>query len=208
MKTLFLSLLTLFLLPVLSAQSAYEAGMQQAFQLLENEQKAEALAYFERIGQAATEEWVPLYWATHLLVHGSFEIEDAVERDVVLKKAKSLLETAQERSPDNPELLTLEGFLYTSYVASDPATFGMTYSGVIMALHRQALAIDPDNPRAGLNLVEYEMNQARFFGQDMAPFCERLQTVVTNFETYQSDVPFAPQGGKERAVRHLESCDE
>ena len=54
-----ISILTLILLTTLwlNAQSKYEVGMQKAMDLLEEDKHLEAVALFERIGQAEKEKW-------------------------------------------------------------------------------------------------------------------------------------------------------
>ncbi len=208
MKSVTLIYILPFLFPcLLLAQSPYESGMQQGFELWGAGQTTEAIALFERIGQAETDNWIPLYHAANVLISTSFNISDKPQREAMLKQAKVLIATAHKRSPSNAELLTLEGFLYTTYVVMDPDTYGMQYSPKILALHDQALAIDPDNPRALLHKIEYELNTARFFGQDLSPFCERMQAVIPIFQNQQPEVPFAPSHGIERAQQIIDQCD-
>jgi hypothetical protein len=207
-KLMFIVVPFLLMTIYVNAQSQYEAGMQKAFGLWQEGKATASLAMFERIGQAENENWVPLYHAANLLISTSFDIEDANERNTMLEKAKSIIEKAHKRSADNSELLTLEGLLYTAYVAMDPGTYGMMFSAKIMELHNKAIALDPGNPRAHANKIEYAMGSARFFGQDLAPFCEQMKAIIPKFDEQQSDVPFAPEYGKERAIQIANSCDE
>jgi len=202
-----ISLFFWLLAATLHAQSPYETGMQRAFEQWEAGKNTEAIALFERIAQAETERWVPLYHAAYVLILSSFEAPDKTKRDAQLERAKEHIAAAHERAPDNAELITLEGFLYTAYVAMEPDTYGMQYMGKVIALHDRALAIDPDNPRARMHKIEFEWNGANFFGQDLTPFCERMKAVIPIFEAEQSDLPFAPQHGIERARKVVESCD-
>jgi hypothetical protein len=209
MKNLVLLIASLLLTFVsVQAQSQYASAMQQAFSLWQEDKSTEALALFERIGQAETDKWVPLYHAANLLISNSFNIEDPTQRNAALEKAKMIIEKAHERSANNSEIITLEGLLYTGYVAMDPGTYGMQYSAKIMELHNKAIAIDPDNPRAHANKVEYAMGTARFFGNDLAPFCEEMKIIIPKFDQQKSDILFAPEYGKERAIQIANSCDE
>ena len=198
----------LFITNWVSAQSQYEAAMQQAFELWKENKSMEAFAMFDRIGQAEKENWVPLYHAANVLISSSFAIESTEERNTTLEKAKAIIAEAHNRSADNSEITTLEGLLYTGYVAMDPSVYGMQYSGKIMELHGKAIALNPDNPRAHANKIEYAMGSARFFGQDLAPFCEQMKAIIPKFDEQQSDIPFAPSQGKERALQIANSCNE
>ena len=191
-----------------SGQDKYTGGMQKAFGLMEEEKFAEAIAMFERIGQAEPDQWVPLYHAANLLIGASFEEKDKATQEQFLEKAKDLIMQAHERSGQNAELLTLEGMLWTGFLNMDPMTNGAILTPKIVGLHRRALAIDPDNPRARLNDIEFNMGKDRFFGNDLSVYCDQFREILPKFEQQEAGEPFAPSHGKERAEYHLKNCDE
>ena len=200
--------LALMTASIVNSQSQYESGMQKAFGLWQEGKSTEAVALFERIGQAEKDNWIPIYHAANVLIASQFQLEDQVMKNSMLEKAKGIIAEAHKRSPKNSEITTLEGLLYTGYVAMDPGTFGMKYSPMIMQLHSTAVALDPNNPRALANKIEYEMGSARFFGNDLAPYCVKMKEILPKFENQKSDVPFAPSYGIERARQVAESCDD
>ena len=205
-KLILILSLALFTASVVKSQSQYETGMQKAFGLWEEGKSNEAVAMFERIAQAEKDNWVPVYHAANVLIASQFQVEDTETKNAMLEKAKEIIAEAHKRDPNNSEITTLEGLLYTGYVAMDPGTYGMKYSGKIMQLHGTAIALDPENPRAHANQIEYEMGSAKFFGNDLAPYCERMKEIIPKFENQKSDVPFAPTYGIERAKQVAESC--
>lgn len=207
-NVIFLSTLILFSTIWLTAQTPYEETMNQAFGLWEDGKATEAIALFERIGQAETDNWIPLYHAAHFLIVTSFNEKDPDKQDATLDHARTLIKQANERSPNNSELTTLEGFLLTAFVATDPSTYGMMYSQKIMELHSKAIQLDPNNLRAQLNKIQFEMGSARFFGNDLAPFCEQVQQLIPKFEEEQPQIPFAPSHGIENAKAIVKQCDE
>ncbi len=187
-------------------QSGYEKAMEKAFQYWSEGKTKEAAALFERVSQAETDNWLPTYYTANVLIATSFSVDSMELRTAMLKKAEKNIALAHERSPDNSEILTLEGVLYTSYVAMDPAVYAMQYSNKIMNLHTKAIELDPKNPRAQVNKIEYEMGSARFFGQDLRPFCDRMKEIIPLFKEQESEVPFAPSWGIERAEQVANSC--
>jgi tetratricopeptide (TPR) repeat protein len=205
MKNLFVLFGIIFIMGSVNAQ--YEAAMAGALSNWREGNTKEALATLERIIAAEKEKWIPAYYVANILISSSFEVGDMEERNKMLERSKEFIKTAHDRSPDNSEIYTLEGMLYTGYVAADPETYGMMYSQKIMELHRKALELNPDNPRAMINLIEYEMGSARFFGTDMGPLCERVKKVLPKFENQKQDEPFAPTYGIERAQQLLDSCE-
>ena len=207
MKNTIISLALIFCCSHVQSQDRYTEGMKQAFQLWEENKTDEASAIFQRIAQAEKDNWIPYYYATSTLVTATFTTKDKSQANEKLEKAKELIAQAHEISPENSELLTLEGLLYTGYVAMDPQTYAMQYSSKIMGLHEHALKIDDTNPRAHFNKIEYEIGTAKFFKQDLRTFCEALEGTRTLFESQESDVPFYPSYGLERLGQTLTSCN-
>lgn len=204
-KIIFLAL-TLTISTTAFAQTSYEAGMKKAFELWENQDAQQATALFERIAQAEPNNWIPSYYAANVLISTSFQTQDKASKMAMLEKAKTWIAAAHKCSPENSEIYTLEGLLYTAYVAMDPPTYAMQYGQKIMEFHQKAITLDEGNPRAQANLIEYEMGTAQWFGQDLKPFCERMQKVIPLFENQSSEVAFAPSYGIERAKQVAASC--
>ena len=50
------------------------------------------------------------------------------------------------------------------------------------------------------------MGSARYFGQDIKPFCKDLERALELFANFKAETPFSPNWGKERAAMLLESC--
>lgn len=190
----------------LIGQDQYMKGMEKAFGLWGENKTTEAVALFERIAQAEKDNWLPSYYAANVLIVSSFSTKDKALVNEMLEKAKVHIATAHDRSPDNSEVTTMEGLLYTGYVAMDPATFGMTLSPKIMEMHKKAVTLDPANPRAQGNLVEYEIGGARFFNQDLKTFCDKLKAVIPLYENQKADYPFAPSQGIERVHTSMKEC--
>ncbi|NBB89096.1 MAG: hypothetical protein GVX96_04865 [Bacteroidetes bacterium] len=199
----------LFLLPAyfLQAQN-YEESMKKAFSLWENDRDEQAVALFQRIAQAETEKWLPSYYAANIDIVHSFKNGQSETVQSHLDRARKNLDIAVKRSPNNSEITTLEGLYYTVYVRIYPATYGMKYSNKIMALHEKAVELDPKNPRAHMNLIEYEMGYARFMGEDMTPFCQMMEQVLPLFDEQDTATAFSPKYGKERALEVVNSCGD
>jgi hypothetical protein len=190
----------------LSAQGAYTEGMKKGMNLWQEGKAMEASALFERIASAEKDNWIPCYYAAQTLITESFQNGDASLKNEILEKAKVFVESAHERSPNNSEVTTLEGLLYTGYVAMDPGTYGMKYSQKIMELHSRAIMLDAENPRAHANKIEYEMGSAKFFNQDPAPLCAKMKKILPLFDKQKSTVAFAPSYGKDRVEQVVKEC--
>jgi hypothetical protein len=202
----FIILITLGFIGSANAQSQYESGMKKAFDLYSDAKPMDASAMFERIAIAEKDNWIPYYYAAQTLITASFETKDVTFVNEILKKADTFIKAGEKISPDNSELITLEGLLYTGYVAMDPQAFGMVYSDKINNLHTRAIKLDESNPRAHLNKIEYAMGAARFFGQDLSKFCESIKETRSLFENQETSEPFYPEHGEDRVDILLKQC--
>ena len=187
---------------------SYEKAMKKAFDLWDESKDEQAVALFQRIAQAEPDQWLPSYYAANVDIVHAFNYAQEEQVEPLLERAKGNLTEAKRRSPNNSEITTLEGTLYTAYVTMNPAVYGRKYSGKIMRLHEEAIAQNPNNPRAHMNLIEYEMGYARFMGQDVSAQCDLMKNVIVLFDEYEREGPFAPRYGKERALEIIENCNE
>ncbi|MBC8753847.1 tetratricopeptide repeat protein [Kordia sp. YSTF-M3] len=206
MKKVVVVLSLVFIGITVNAQTKYEKGMKKAFSLLEENKSNEAVNLFERISEAAPEEWLPSYYAAQINIMSGFAIKDKTKLSQQLEKAQAQLDHATSISPNNSEIMVLQAMLYTVWVAHDGATYGMMYGQKVAEIYAKAMAIDKDNPRVVLCKGEWDMGSARFFGKDTTPFCKEYDRALTLFEKYEPATAFHPSWGKDRAVYLIEEC--
>ncbi|MCX7550116.1 hypothetical protein [Xanthomarina sp. F2636L] len=202
----FTLLITILLSANIQSQANYEKGMEKAFDLWETN-PIEASQLFERIASAEPDNWLPPYYAAETLILDGFtKLNDKQTLETQLNLAQNFLNDATAISKNNPEIMVMQALLYTVYVASDGATYGMTLSGKIMALYNQAEVLEPNNPRVVLNKADWEIGGARYFGRDTKPFCKDVERALELFATFKPESKFAPSWGKERAEEILKDC--
>jgi len=207
MKTLAIFIITLLLSYTASAQPSYEKGMEQAFELWDQDQIVEASNLFERIAKAESDNWLPPYYAGYTLVLSAFEVKDEATLKLKLDKATMLLDQAISLSPNNPEILLAKALSNTAYISFDGQKYGMTLSGKNQMIYQKAIQLAPKNPRVILAKAEWDMGSAKFFGQSTQPYCEDVQKALVLFEDEEpSEVRFYPDWGKKRALQILEEC--
>lgn len=205
MKNLIL-IISIVFTSAISAQGNYEKGMQKAFELWGSNNPTEASNLFERIAKAESDNWLPSYYAAQVNILNSFGLRDEEKLSAQLKKAQNLINDATAISKNNPEIMVLQALLHTAWVAYDGATYGMTLSGKVIELYAKAEVIAPENPRVVSSKAEWNMNSAKYFGQDTAPFCKDLDRALELFTNFKPETPFHPNWGKERVEQLLESC--
>lgn len=190
----------------LTAQTTYETSMTAAMELWKSEKKTEAVAAFERIASVETKEWLPNYYVALINATSAFEIKDKEKIKAHLESAQKAIDKAFESNRENPELLVIQGLIYTGWIVADPMTNGMRYSGLTSAIYAKAESIAPTNPRVVLSKAEFDMGTAQYFGQDTKPFCEKFKKAKDLFTNFKPETTFHPNWGIEKVNYLIENC--
>ena len=190
------------------SQTNYEKGMQKAFELWKTDKTDDAQNMFERIAAAEPDEWLPHYYIAQINSLKSWGVKDVSVLKRQLEKAQEHLNTAMSISKKNPELMVMQAQVWTNWVAFDGMTYGMKYSGKISEIYNEAAEIAPNNPRVIFGRAEWNINSAKYFGQDTKPFCNEIKKSVTLFEDFKPGSSLHPNWGKERAVEAMKECEE
>ncbi len=190
-----------------NAQSAYDKGMQKGFEYWGKGENEKAIAIFDRVAQAEKTNWLPYYYSAQVGITGSFGEKDKTKVEQILSKASISIDSAMATSKDNSEVYTLKGLLLTAYVASDPMVNGAKLSGKTIMMYEKAMVLDSTNPRPYYLKAQFGMGAARFFKQDMQPFCEEISNSIEKFNNFTLKGKYYPDWGKKQAMAILKSND-
>lgn len=176
------------------------AAIEQLYQAQTPDALQQAGNTFERIAKKETDKWHPRYYAAYAQIMLTTRAEESAKQDKYLDVALDHLKVAKELSPKNSEILALEGFIHMLRIPIDPATRGPQYSGLSMSALQQAIALDPENPRAHLLLSDMQYGTAQFFGSDTSEACATLEKAIELFENSSPASKLDPAWGKEWAM--------
>jgi len=203
--------LLVFILSVhLSFANKYESAMGSAIEKLyaanDQETYVTAATTFERIGDAEKDQWLPYYYAGLGYIWSSHTINDGNKIDEYLDQAQSLVDKAEKLSPNNDEIVTLQGYIYMMKVVVDPPTRGPEYSGLAMQEFGRAVGMNADNPRALLLLGRMKMGTDQFFGNDLSESCGMISKASQMFDDQKTKSKLDPVWGKEMAEMFVNEC--
>ncbi len=198
--------ITVLVCSFMTAQTNYETGMTKGLSLWSEGKNSEAIATFERIASVEKDNWLPNYYVALITTLNSFETKDKQKAKTMLEAAQIVLDGELEKEAKNPELLVVQGLIYTGWIMIDPMTNGMKYSGYANSVYAKAAKIAADNPRVLFCKAEFEMGTAKYFGQDTAPLCEQIAKSIPLFENFKPETPFHPNWGLERAKEAVANC--
>jgi hypothetical protein len=90
--TKIITVITLFICSLISAQTQFEQGMGKAFGLWKEGKNTEASAMFERIATAEKTSWYPNYYVALVNTTSAFSEKDKTKLDLMLTKAQEALD--------------------------------------------------------------------------------------------------------------------
>jgi hypothetical protein len=188
--------------------SVMESSIDELYQTNQLKDFDPIINKFKRIGEAEAESWEPLYYAALGHVFKAFRLDNPQERDLSLNASLTLLTNASDRSPNNVEIILLEGFTNMIKIGVDPATRGQMLTPMIMASYQRAMQMDPANPRAALFMAQMQMGTAEFFGSGIAESCQLVDHAVKLYNQYERTSVIQPSWGKETAIELQKQCSE
>ena len=210
MKKSILTISISFMVVMSLFANKYESAMGSAIEKLNKANDASSFIdvslKFERIAEAEKDKWLPYYYAGLGYVWSTQSIESTVEKDKYLDKAQTLANKADELSPNNDEIVTLQGYILMLKLAVDPATRGPEYSGKAMQKFGKATALDAENPRALLLLGRMQMGTAQFFGNDLTECCATIQKGAELIRKERKKSKLDPAWGKKMAEIFEKKC--
>jgi len=191
---------------IVDAQTNFEKGMTKAFELWEANKIDEAENLFERIAKAEPKQWLPNYYIAQINSLKSWTVKDIAILKPQLEKAQNHLDIAMTKSENNAEILVMQAQIFTNWIAYDGRSYGMKYSAKVNELYEQAIKLEPHNPRVVFNKADWNMNSAKYFGKDTAPYCKDIEASIQYFDTFKPKSEFHPNWGKGRAEQVVASC--
>lgn len=204
--TKIITITTLFICSLLSAQTQFEQGMGKAFGLWKEGKTTEASAMFERIAAAEKTSYLPNYYVSLINTTAAFSEKDITKIDLLLTKAQDVLDVEMIKDQNNAELYAMQALIYTAWVVADPMTNGMKYSSKVMEAYAKGKAIDPNNPRIVFGEADYQIGGAKWSGVDTKPLCAQVDKAIELFATFKPETPFSPKWGLERALETQKNC--
>lgn len=164
---------------------------------------------FERIGNAESNQWHPLYYAGLCYVNMSFFNSTAVQKDAYLDKAQSFIDKAMEIHPDESEIYVLQALTYQGRIQVDAAQRGMTFSQKAAQSVNEAKEYNPENPRAFYLLGMNVLHTPEAFGGGAANACPLFKKADELFIAEKPEHVLSPTWGSEGNQKQIaQSCPE
>lgn len=208
MKKIF-SIIAIFSVLVLNAQTKYESAMQNGFAKLKETKGADDLqalgAYYERIAEAEKNQWLPYYYAARHYTISAF-MNTAADKDKAAAKVAELIAKAEAIEPANAEIYCLKQQVAVMQLLVNPMSRWQTYGALASEAIAKAKQLDPSNPRPYLLEGQYLMNVPEAFGGGKAVAKKLFEKSLELFSGFKPLSALHPNWGKEQAEQLLAAC--
>ena len=162
-----LVIISMFFAGMVAAQSKYEGAMAKGLEQFKAAKTIEdfnaASAFFERVGDAEKDKWLPYYYAAYSN-HLTGWINPKADKDKVAEKSKDLISKAEVIEKNNSEIYCLRQMVAIQQMTVDPMTRWQTYGAESRAALENAIKADPNNPRIYYLNGQTLMNTPEAFG--------------------------------------------
>lgn len=211
MKKMILIILVIsFTLSAFSQNGKYEKTITTAIHALQAAEGKEGLTEvantFERISNAMEEEWLPAYFHAYsqmLLAMASMKEQQMEQCQAYVAKAQEALDKAMALEGAHAEIWALQGLVYQGRIWEDPQAKGAEFSMKSHQALDQAIALDPQNPRAYYLKGQNIFFTPSFFGGGPSAALPLLEKAENLFAAAKPASELEPQWGRESNQRLL-----
>lgn len=160
---------------------------------------------FAKLATGNETNWLVQYHAAFAHAIYAMRITDMKERDNYLDKAMTYAEKSDNAKPKESEVLVLKGMITAMKISVDPKR-GMEMGQESSQLVKQGNKLNPENPRAFLEMGESAMYIPEQYGGGKKKSQALLETSLEKYKTFKSDDINWPHWGEARAKLLLEKC--
>lgn len=204
-----LVIISMFVAGMLAAQSKYETAMAKGLEQFKAAKTVEdmnaASAFFERVGDAEKDKWLPYYYAAQANYFTGW-MNTKADKDKVAEKSKDLITKAEVIEKNNAEIYCLRQMVAILQMTVDPMSRWQSYGAEASAAITNAIKADPNNPRIYYLNGQTLMNTPEAFGGGKGVAKKLFEKSIELYKTFQPASPLHPNWGKEEAEKLLAAC--
>ena len=204
-----LVIISMLISGIVAAQTKYDGAMAKAFEQMKEAKTAEEMvavsAFFERVGDAEKDKWLPYYYAAQTNYLTGW-MNPKADKDKVADRCKELIAKAEALEPNNSEIYCLRQMVAVQQMTVDPMSRWQTYGKEASDNLEKATKADPNNPRIYYLSGSTLMNTPEAFGGGKAVAKKQFEKALELYKTFQPASPLHPNWGKEEATKLLAAC--
>lgn len=188
-------------------EAAYIRAMESNIKTLDTASSPESYLQlannFERIANAAKDQWQPFYYAGFCYSVMAFQTKDKTQVDAIADKADSFLNKADALKPGNSEISTIRAMINNTRILVDPRSRWQELNSVSEGWITKAQQQDPSNPRPWYIQARTKLYTPAMLGGGPDAALPVLEEALTRFSKFQPANSIAPNWGYADAQKLL-----
>jgi hypothetical protein len=204
-----LMIISMFIAGLATAQSKYETAMAKGLEQFKAAKTVEDMnatsAFFERIGEAEKDKWLPYYYAAYSNYLTGW-MNPKADKDKIGEKSKDLISKAEVIEPNNSEIFLLRQMVAVLQMTVDPMSRYQTYGVEGRNNIDKAIKADPTNPRIYYLNGQTLMNTPEAFGGGKAVAKKLFEKSLELYKTFKPASSLHPDWGRAEAEKLLAAC--
>lgn len=125
---------------------------------------ATCVAELKRIAAVYPDEWITYYYTALYEIQQTFAGSSENNEELLNDAMIHIDMLKNNNKSDKSEISTIEGYYYYALIASNPKKNGQIYYKNVLEAYQKALKYNPENPRAQLLLLIFQLNMAAHMG--------------------------------------------
>lgn len=164
---------------------------------------------FYKISKQHPDNWLTNYYTAYAFMQlaGTYEDQSLPTVVAYLDKAQAAIDKANTLAPNHAEVLVLQGFIYVARIWESPFMNGGLYGRKISKLFKQAIEIDPENPRAYYLKGLLTYHTPRFVGGGKERAKPWLVTAQAQYDDFNYESEILPYWGAKGNEELLATCE-
>jgi len=205
LSSLFLLITASFILNASEPATSVNKNLQLLHQNQSMSAGTQAISEMEQICQKHPKVWDTHYHLAYACILVSFRTASPTEAETLIKKADVALGKAEASGGDASEINTLKAFALFARIAAD-ASNAYEYSTRGTALINQALAQNPENPRAHFLMGQNILNTPEAFGGGKERALPSFEKALDLYAKQNPASQLAPSWGEASARQMAAQC--
>jgi len=191
-------------------QKSYYAKMKYELNKLKNASSYDTYhKAAESLKTLALEEdskWIPYYHAAYAHIMTAFLSKEKYNKEEMLNQAQNLIDKANKLSPNNHEIIALQGFLYHGRIAVNPQQRMIKYSQMAVKEYDHARFMNENNPRPYFLIGQILMSIPKEVGGNKESACKHFVRAAEKFKTFEPRSDFSPNWGQKPNQILMKKC--
>jgi hypothetical protein len=181
-----------------SLYTLYKAGNYQTFKMMSNQ--------LRKIADEEKTKWIPYYHAAYAHIMAAFLSKEKFEAEEFLNNGQEMIDNANKYSPNNSEIVALQGFLYQARIIVNPEARSQEYLHKAVKEYDQARFMNPENPRPYYLIGQILYRIPKQLGGNKENACAHFQRARDKYKSFKPRSEFSPNWGEEANQLLLDKC--